>query len=684
MRVTFGLLQRLPLGEAYGTPPEITQGRALVSVKKLSAFAGAAALLAMLFTGVAAAPASAAPIESSCGYADSDGGGKFPDSICWLDFTGYDSAVGLTAEGQEFEMSLGAYDVSYTVTERPVSGWSTRAVTAQPANAGPFVMGVPGYYNGIPGQPFLYSSSGTAYGAVQINITDFQISLNGALVTGYDLVTAAPETTDAVTGNLGEFIYWSSDAALSLIDSYPTVTTGGGCTMPLAGNGSTAVQCNPGAAGRPSAYGSILAAPSATSITGSLFLYARGEREALGFGIRTASVSVDKQVDSRVDPADSFDLSVASSEGPLLATASTGDTDSASTDVIPVIPSGPLTLYEASTAGSPSPVDYYDADWACTNANATSTTELPDGAGASQQLALVAGDAVSCTVTNTAKEASLGLVKSVSPTTAAAGDTVVYDFAVTNDGDLPVEGLVIDETAFSGTGELGEIVCPVTELAVGESTTCQAPYEITQADVDAGGVSNEAVATALIAGTTASSASAESVALLAVEGESALAVAKTASASTVEVGDDVLYTLTATNTGALTLSDVTLADTDFSGSAPLGDLSCDKAAPVTLAPGEVLTCTVSYEARAADVGTLTNEAQGSAIDPGENVLDGSASATVTVTVPAAASVGGNAAGAAGAGLAITGGDLPWYAAGFGLMLLLAGTATMAVRRARRS
>lgn len=657
-----------------------------MSVKKLSAFAGAAALLAMLFTGVAAAPASAAPIESSCGYANPDGGGKFPGSICWLDFAGYDSAVGLTSGGQEFEMSLGAYDVSYTVTQRPIgNGWAQRGVIAAAATVPPFVLGVPGYYDGIPGQPFLYATSGLRNGAIQINITDFEITLNGAPVTGYDLVAAAPETTDSAVGQFGEFINWASDAPLSLIDSLTPVSTGGGCALPLSGNGTGNVWCYPGAAGNASAYGSILAAPSATSISGSLYMYSPGEREGLAFGIRTASVSVDKQVASRVDPADSFDLSVASSEGPLLASASTGGSDSASTDVVPVIPSGPLTLSEASTAGSGSPLDYYDADWACTNANATSTTELPAGAGASQQLALVAGDAVSCTVTNTAKAASLDLVKTVSPTTAAAGDTVVYDFAVTNDGDLPVDGLAIDETAFSGAGELGAIVCPVTELAVGESTTCQAPYEITQADVDAGGVSNEAVATALIADTTVSSASAASTALVAVEGESALAVTKTASVSTAAVGDDVLYTLTATNTGSLTLSDVTLTDTDFSGSAPLGDLECDTTAPVTLAPGDVLTCTVSYEVRAADVGTLTNGAAGSAVDPDENLLTGSASAAVTVTAPAAP--GGTtppAASQAGAGLAITGGDLPWYTAGLGALLLLAGAATVAARRARRS
>lgn len=642
-------------------------------VKKLSALAGAAAVLAMLFTGVAAAPASAAPITSSCDYADLDGGGNFPGSICWFDFTGYDSTTARTAEGQQFEMSLGAYDVSYTVTERSVSGWNTRTVAAAAATVPPFVLGVPGYYDGIGGQPFLYANGGTLNGAVIVNITNFQVSLDGVPVTGYDLITAAPETTDSQVGQFGEWINWSSNTPLSLIDSLPIVTTGGGCTMPLQGNGTTNVWCNPGAAGNTSAYGAILAAPSATSISGTLYMYSRGEREGLGFGIRTASVSVDKQVASRVDPLDAFNITVTASEGVALASASTGAEDTATTDLVPVIPSGPLTLTDAVSAGSASPLDYYDPSWACSNATTGSATELPSGAAASQPLALVAGDVVSCTVTNTAKAASLALVKSVSPTTAEAGDTVVYDFAVSNDGDLPVDELAIDETSFSGTGQLEGLSCPVTTLAVGASTTCQASYVVTQADVDAGLVTNEAVAGAGVTGTTATAASAASTAALTAAGESALAVAKTADKATAVVGDGVRYTLTATNTGTLTLHDVALADEDFTGSVALGALACDKPAPVSLAPGEVLTCTVTYEVRAADVGTVTNRAVGTAVDPQDNTLVGAANAAVTVT-----------ASAAGAGLAITGASAPWLAAGVGAVLLITGAVVFGIRRARRS
>ncbi len=411
----------------------------------------------------------------------------------------------------------------------------------------------------------------------------------------------------------------------------------------------------------------------------------RGEREGLAFGIRTASVSVDKQVASRVDPTDSFDLSVASSEGPLLASASTGGSDSASTDVVPVIPSGPLTLSEASTAGSGSPVDYYDADWACTNANATSTTELPGGAGASQQLALVAGDAVSCTVTNTAKAASLGLVKTVSPTTAAAGDTVVYDFAVTNDGALPVENLVIDETTFTGTGELGDIVCPVTTLAVGESTTCQAPYVVTQADIDEGLVSNEATASAGVVGTSVTVDANSSTALLDTPGTGLLDVVKTVDSPTAAVGDTVLYTLTATNAGTLTLTDVELSDVDFTGATPLDELTCDKSAPVTLAPGETLTCTVEYEAAVADIGTVTNDASGTATDPHGDPIAGSDSASLSVVAaPVLPETPDAPVAQTGATLAITGGDAPWLVGGVGAILLLVGASVLAFRRALRS
>jgi hypothetical protein len=650
---------------------------------KLSAFAGAATLVSLLFTGVAAAPASAAPIEASCGYAEEGTGGKFVDSICWFDFAGYDQSIGLTAEGQRFETTLGDYEIAYTVTQRATGmGWQPRSVEARPSTDVYFQMGNANYYDGIPGLPYLYANRGASFGSVQINIVDFEVTLQGVPVTGYDLITAAPETPDAFVGNFGERIFWDSDQPLTMIDSMAPFTTGNGCTVPLIGNGSNSVQCQPAPAGTSGVYGAMLAAPSATSISGTLFMNSAGEREAMAFGIRTSTLTLEKSVDGRVDPLDSFDLQVTSPEGVALATATTGADDSAATAATTVIPSGAFTLSEASTAGAPSPVEYYDAAWECTNNTTGSTTVLPDGTDPSQQLTLVAGDSVDCVVTNTAKQASLGLIKSVSPATASVGDTVVYDFAVTNDGALPVENLVIDETTFTGTGELGDIVCPVTTLAVGESTTCQAPYVVTQADIDAGLISNEATASAGVVGTSAVVTADASTAVLDTPGAAVLDVVKTVDSPTATVGDTVLYTLTATNTGTLTLSNVELTDEDFTGATPLGDLTCDKAEPVTLAPGETLTCTVEYEVDAADVGTVTNNAGGTATDPHGDSIAGNGSAELVVV--AAPVVPAAPAGPAGASLAITGGDAPWLVGGVGAILLLVGASVLAFRRALRS
>ncbi len=95
-----------------------------------------------------------------------------------------------------------------------------------------------------------------------------------------------------------------------------------------------------------------------------------------------------------------------------------------------------------------------------------------------------------------ARRAGLTLEKTASPTTVAiAGETVSYSFVVTNTGNLTLRELRVDETAFSGTGTPPSVSCPASELAPGTDMTCTASYVVTQADIDAGSVTNTATAT---------------------------------------------------------------------------------------------------------------------------------------------------------------------------------------------
>lgn len=596
-------------------------------------FIGSLAITALALLGALAIPASAAaaPLDTDCSYADSTGGGKYPTSICWINFDGYNEAEALTVDGQDLTVELGDYTATFTVNQRSVSGWNTRGVVTSPAQ---YTLGAPGYYHGITGSPVLYATSGaTTFGAVNVLISDFSITLNGAPVAGYSLVSASAETLDGFVGNFGEYNSWTSDVPLTMIDHASEFSSSGGCGLPPSGNGTTSVLCTGGAAGGTNAHGVILSAPSATRISAAMYMSSRGEREAVAFGIQTARVSVDKAVVGRVAPADSFDLSITSFEGPELSSVTTGTGNSASTGSEIVIPSGPVALAEARTSGAPSPLEYYDTAWSCANATTGSTTVLPSGDDPSQSLTLAVGDDVSCVITNTALATGLSLSKTVDLVDAVLGDSATYEFEVTNTGAIPLDSLTIEEDEFSGSGSLSSVTCPTTSLGVGESTTCSATYEVTQEDVDAGFVSNTATASARAAGTEVVATSGPSDAEFGSAGTGALNVTKTVDTLTAVAGDEVTYTLAATNNGTVTLSTVTLDEESFSGEGSLSALDCDAVQPATLAPGAALTCTATYVVTAGDGGALTNTAVGAATGPSGTPLSGDASATLTIISP---------------------------------------------------
>ncbi len=228
---------------------------------------------------------------------------------------------------------------------------------------------------------------------------------------------------------------------------------------------------------------------------------------------------------------------------------------------------------------------------------------------------------------------SLSLLKTASPgSVARAGRVITYSFQITNTGNRPLTNVNVADTAFSGTGPPPAISCPVTSLAAGASTTCTGTYTVTQADIDAGAITNTAVATGTApsgAGVT-SMPSSTTVTTTAVSG---LALLKTATPSTVSAaGQTVTYRYQITNTGNTTLTSVGAADTAFSGTGTRGVILC----PVTtLAPQATTTCTATYTVTQADVdaGTITNTAVASGRSPsGPVVTSDPSTATVTATM----------------------------------------------------
>jgi uncharacterized repeat protein (TIGR01451 family) len=75
---------------------------------------------------------------------------------------------------------------------------------------------------------------------------------------------------------------------------------------------------------------------------------------------------------------------------------------------------------------------------------------------------------------------------------SAAGDTINYTYAVTNTGPDPVTGIQVNDNLIPSA----DISCPSSSLAGGASETCTGTYTVTQADVDAGSVTNTATTVA--------------------------------------------------------------------------------------------------------------------------------------------------------------------------------------------
>jgi uncharacterized repeat protein (TIGR01451 family) len=192
------------------------------------------------------------------------------------------------------------------------------------------------------------------------------------------------------------------------------------------------------------------------------------------------------------------------------------------------------------------------------------------------------------------------------PSGNAAGSTIVYSFLVTNTGNVPLTGIVVNDAQLDAPA-----TCPVTTLAPGASTTCTGTHTITQAEVDAGVVNNSATVTGTPpgGGTTTSPPDTTSTPIAR---SPLIAATKTATLTTdggivglADAGDVITYAVSVRNTGNVTLTGLTVVDS-FEGGTPT-PLTCT---PTTLAPGATATCNAYTHtvtpAEAAAGGTLDN------------------------------------------------------------------------------
>nr|WP_254259427.1 SdrD B-like domain-containing protein [Leucobacter chinensis] len=230
--------------------------------------------------------------------------------------------------------------------------------------------------------------------------------------------------------------------------------------------------------------------------------------------------------------------------------------------------------------------------------------------------------------------ALIDLDKSVTLTDSGAlGSLAEYTFVITNVGKVTLTDVQLaDSLEGLSAVTFGDWPDPAAEgtLDPGQSVTATASLNVTQAHLDSGSLTNTAtVQSKSPAGDTVSD-----VDTITARFTQTPEVSLTKESALSADGGSITYTMTARNSGNVTLTDVTVSD-ELEGLSGLevawpGDEG-------TLAPGEVVvaTATLSITQQHRDEGTVTNTAHVTAVGVTTAVND---EASVTTLIPGAAAL----------------------------------------------
>ena len=231
------------------------------------------------------------------------------------------------------------------------------------------------------------------------------------------------------------------------------------------------------------------------------------------------------------------------------------------------------------------------------------------------------------------------------------GDTVTYCFNVTNTGNVTLSNVAVFDNHY------GAILLTSTELAPGESLTNETvTHTITKADIPS--VTN----TATVNATDPDNIPVNDTdnCTITVEYTQDILIMKTASTTgtcpgtdplTVDLGDTVTYCFNVTNTGNVTLSNISVTD-DHYGAILLGN--------DTLAPDESTGGMTTHPVTEADVSQVINNATVTGTFPSGEIVTVNDNCTINIEHPHIAvtktvspSAGGGGGGGGGTGVRFT-------------------------------
>ena len=276
---------------------------------------------------------------------------------------------------------------------------------------------------------------------------------------------------------------------------------------------------------------------------------------------------------------------------------------------------------------------------------------------------------MSTTSTDTTAYPRLGITKTASVNDIDSdgnnlGDDITYTISVENTGNVVLSNLTLTDTLTDGDGQAlsldsgptfvsASLGSTSSTLQVGGTATFTAVYTIDQQAVDSGSVVNSVVGVASspsgngdVSDTSddPNTNDPNDPTLVSLSATATIDVDKTYTLTDpdnngADLGDTIVYTITVTNTGDLTLSDVSIVDTITDGNNGALSLSSGPTLtsgnPVSLAVGGTLTYQVMFVINqpAVDSGSVINVVSVEAETPsGDDVSADNTDTPVVVTI----------------------------------------------------
>ena len=255
--------------------------------------------------------------------------------------------------------------------------------------------------------------------------------------------------------------------------------------------------------------------------------------------------------------------------------------------------------------------------------NTATATGTPDGTNLNytSDPKTAAVDVAHMTLSKSITSVDTQQANPVAKTVYAVGDVIHYQFSVKNDGTIAMTNATVVDSSLPSPGvQLSGCTWPT--LAAGATQTCTGTYTVQQNDMNttATTIHNSATVTGTPTGTSTVYTSDPSTADANLAGTPQLTLVKSvisvkdvvtgnttmvptvsSAVSVHQAGDIITYQFRVTNTGAVSMSNIHIVDSDLGGNVQLSGCSW-----ASLAPNDpAVTCTGTYTVTAADIAAGT-------------------------------------------------------------------------------